>query len=36
MRLDPSAGDYVVTLYSEADLPAYMAGKIGDNAYLTD
>ena len=36
MRLNPSAGDYVVTLYSEADLPPYMAGKVGDNAYLGD
>ena len=36
MRLNPSAGDYVVTLYNEAELPPYMAGKIGDNAYLTD
>ena len=32
MRLNPSAGDYVVTLYNEADLPPYMAGKVGDNA----
>jgi len=36
MRLNPSAGDYVVTLHSEADLPPYMAGKVGDNAYLGD
>ena len=36
MRLNPSAGDYVVTLYNEADLPPYMAGKVGDNAYLGD
>ena len=36
MRLNPSAGDYVVTLYNEADLPPYMAGKVGDNAYIGD
>lgn len=35
MRLNPSAGDYVVTLYNEADLPPYMAGKVGDNAYAS-
>ena len=36
MRLNPSAGDYVVTLYNEADLPPYMAGKVGDNRYARD
>ena len=36
LRLNPSAGDYVVTLYNEADLPPYMAGKVGDNGYLGD
>ena len=36
MRLNPSAGDYVVTLYKEADLPPYMAGKVGDNAYASE
>ena len=36
MRLNPSAGDYVVTLYNEADLPPYMAGKVGDNAYASE
>ena len=36
MRLNPSAGDYVVTLYNEADLPPYMAGKVGDNAYVSE
>ena len=36
MRLNPSAGDYVVTLYNEADLPAYMTGKVGDNAYASE
>ena len=36
LRLNPSAGDYVVTLYNEADLPPYMAGQVGDNAYASD
>ena len=36
MRLNPLAGDYVVTLYNEADLPPYMAGKVGDNAYISE
>ena len=36
MRLNPSAGDYVVTLYDEAELPPYMAGKVGDNAYASE
>ena len=36
MRLNPSAGDYVVTLYNEADLPPYMAGKVGENAYISE
>ena len=36
MRLNPSAGDYVVTLYNEADLPLYMEGKVGDNAYASE
>ena len=36
MRLNPSAGDYVVTLYNEADLPPYMAGKVGDNVYASE
>ena len=36
MRFDPPAGDYVVTLYNEADLPPYMAGKVGDNAYISE
>ena len=36
MRLNPSAGDYVVTLYNEADLPSHMAGKVGDNAYASE
>ena len=36
MRLNPSAGDYVVTLYNEAELPPYMADKVGDNAYASE
>ena len=36
MRLNPSAGYYVVTLYNEADLPPYMAGKVGDSAYASE
>jgi len=36
LRLHPSAGDYVVTLYNEASLPPYMTGKVGDGGYLTD
>ena len=36
MRFDPPAGDYVVTLYNEADLPPYMAGKVGGNTYISE
>ncbi|MAC37021.1 MAG: hypothetical protein CME47_06000 [Halieaceae bacterium] len=36
LRLNPSAGDYVVTLYTETDLPSYMADKVGDNAYASE
>ena len=36
LRLNPSAGDYVVTLDNEADLPPYMEGQVGDNAYTLD
>ena len=36
LRLNPSAGDYVVTLYDEASLPPYMAGKVGDGSYLSE
>lgn len=36
LRLHPSAGDYVVTIYNEASLPPYMAGKVGDGSYLTE
>ena len=33
LRLNPSAGDYVVSVYPEAPVRADMAGKVGDNAY---
>ncbi len=33
LRLNPSAGDYIVTVYPEAPLRADMVGKVGDNAY---
>lgn len=34
LRLNPSAGDYLVTVYPEAPLRADMAGKVGAAAYL--
>lgn len=33
IRLNPSAGDYTVTVYPEAPVREDMAGKVGDNAY---
>ena len=33
LRLNPSAGDYTVTVYREADLPAYMQGKVDTAPY---
>ncbi len=36
LRQNPPAGDYVVTVYAEAALPPYMAGRVGDAAYVTD
>lgn len=33
LRLNPSAGDYTVTVYPEAAIAPYMAGKVGDGAY---
>ncbi len=36
MRLNPSAGDYRVTIYAEAPLREDMAGRVGDARYLAD
>ena len=36
LRLNPTAGDCVVTLYDEVSLPPYMAGKVGDAAYMAE
>jgi len=33
LRLNPSAGDYTVTVYAEIPLRADMAGKVGDVGY---
>lgn len=33
LRLNPSAGDYVVTVYAEAALPPHMQGRVGSAAY---
>ena len=33
LRLNPSAGDYIVSVYPEAPVRADMVGKVGDNAY---
>jgi uncharacterized protein (DUF1330 family) len=33
LRLNPSAGDYLVTVYPEISPRADMAGKVGDNGY---
>lgn len=33
LRLNPSAGDYIVAVYPEAPVRADMAGAVGDNAY---
>lgn len=33
LRLNPAAGDYLVTVYPEAPLRPDMAGKVGDNSY---
>lgn len=35
LRLNPSAGDYVVVVYPEAAVRADMVGKVGDDAYKT-
>jgi len=34
LRLNPRAGDYIVTLYAETGLPNYMDGLVADNAYI--
>ena len=34
LRLDPSAGDYTVSVYEEAPLRADMKGKVGDSGFL--
>lgn len=34
LRLDPSAGDYIVRVYPEAPLREDMVGKVGDSDYL--
>lgn len=36
LRLNPSAGDYTVTVYPEAPMRADLAGKVGDNRYTAD
>lgn len=36
LRLDPSAGDYIVRVYPEAPLREDLAGKIGSAQYRTD
>jgi uncharacterized protein (DUF1330 family) len=36
LRLNPSAGDYIVTVYPEAPLREDLAGKVGSNAYAAD
>ena len=35
LRLNPSAGDYTVTVYAEIPVRPDMAGKVGDAAYRT-
>ena len=36
LRLNPSAGDYYVTVYKEADLPNYMKDKVETGQYLCE
>jgi hypothetical protein len=33
LRLNPSAGNYLVTVYPEIPLRSDLAGKVGDNSY---
>lgn len=35
MRLNPSAGDYIVAIYPEVPVRADIVGKVGDDAYKT-
>ncbi len=36
LRQNPSAGDYTVTVYAEAELPPRMVGRVGSAAYVDD
>ncbi len=36
LRLNPSAGDYLVTVYREADLPEYMRGRVSEAQFLEE
>ncbi|MBL0924020.1 MAG: DUF1330 domain-containing protein [Sphingomonadaceae bacterium] len=36
LRLNPSSGDYLVTVYPEIPVRSDMAGKVGDNRYETN
>ena len=36
LRLNPSAGDYVVTVYPEIPMRGDMAAKVGDNGYRSE
>jgi len=36
LRLNPSAGDYSVTVYKESDLPDYMQGKVNSGQYICE
>ena len=36
LRLDPSAGDYIVAVYTEAPLREDLVGKVGNNSYSAD
>lgn len=36
LRLNPAAGDYIVTVYPEAPLREDLVGKVGDDSYSAD
>ncbi len=36
LRLNPSAGDYIVAVYPEASLREDLVGKVGDDSYRAD